>query len=196
MRKLKLQVQISIDGFIADENGLTDWLIWNWGNHWTWDKALQDYFIELTSSVDCVLLSRKMAEEGFIGHWAKVAEDKSSAQYLFAKNIASAQKLVFTKTLEGSTWANTELAKGDLTSEIKKLKAQRGKDMIVYGGASLVSSLIKAGLIDEYYLFVNPTILGDGKTVFKDVIDKMDLKLVSSIGYECGVTVAKYISKN
>lgn len=192
MRKLKLQVQISVDGYIAEINGKTDWMVWNWGDEWNWDDDLKKYFNDLTESVDCILLSRKMAEEGFIAHWAKVAENPNGPQVAFAKKITEAHKVVFTKTLDKSEWNNTDIARGDLEGEINKLKNQNGKDIIVYGGATFVSSLIKAGLIDEFYLFVNPTVLGKGMTIFKEINSDLNLTLVKSTSYDCGIVVLKY----
>ena len=78
-------------------------------------------------------------------------------------------KVVFTKTLKKSQWANTDIATGDLMEEIMNLKTQNGKDIIVYGGASFDSSLIKEGLIDDFYLFINPLAIGKGMTIFKDL---------------------------
>jgi dihydrofolate reductase len=192
MRKLKLQVQLSVDGYMATTAGKTDWLVWNWGAEWTWDNVLRNYFIELTASVDSILLSRKMAEEGFIGHWTKVAKNPGDPQYAFARPIADARKVVFTKTLEKSLWENTELAKGDLVTEINRLKNQEGKDMIVYGGATFVSSLIEAGLIDEFHLFINPAALGSGKALFKGLNSKQILALVSAGSYDCGIVALTY----
>jgi dihydrofolate reductase len=193
MRKLKLQVQISIDGFIADKNGKTDWMIWNWGQEWTWDNKLQKYFEDLTASIDCVLLSRKMAVEGFIDHWAKMADSKNS-QSSFAKIIKPAHKVVFSKTLKKSKWDNTEIAGGNLKTEIDKMKKQKGKDIIVYGGASFLSSLIHANLIDEFHLFVNPTMLGGGMPIFKEA-GKLNLDLVDAKSYACGIVVLIYQPK-
>jgi dihydrofolate reductase len=194
MRKLKLQVQISIDGFISAEDGSTDWLVWNWGPVWNWDDELKKYFNDLTDSVDCVLLSRKMAVEGFIDHWAKVAQNPNDPQFTFSSNTTKSRKVVFTKSLKQSTWDNTVLAKGDLVKEVMALKNEQGKDIIVYGGASFVSALIKAGLIDEYYLFVNPAALGKGLPIFSTLDNTMKLSLVKARSYDCGVAVLKYKS--
>src|SRR5882672_491385 len=103
MKKLKLQVQISIDGCISPHNS-QDWLVWGWGNEWTWDGALQVYFNQLTSSISCVLLSRKMAQEGFIDHWTAMGRETGNPQSIFAKVITESDKVVFSKTLEASIW--------------------------------------------------------------------------------------------
>ena len=104
-------------------------------------------------------------------------------------------KVVFTKTLDRSKWDNTSIAKGELSEEIKKLKNQIGKDIIVYGGAGFVSSLIKEDLIDEYHLFVNPAVIGSGMTIFKDINGKRNLKLVKSIPFVCGIVLLHYEPK-
>lgn len=190
MRKLKLLVQISIDGYIARTDGRTDWMIWNWGNDWEWDDKLQKDFTDITNSIDCILLSRQMAEEGFVAHWEKTAQDRNNSQYTFAKKISDTKKIVFTKTIHQSRWNNTYIAKKDFVGEINDLKKQEGNDIIVYGGATFASSLIKAGLIDEYYLFVNPTALGSGLSIFKE---QTNLTLIDAASYGCGITVLKYI---
>jgi dihydrofolate reductase len=102
-------------------------------------------------------------------------------------------KVVFTKTLNKSTWVNTEIATGDLTDEINKLKRQDGgKDIIVYGGASFDSSLIKAGLIDEFHLFVNPAAIGNGMTIFKDLNEMQKFILVKSLAFDCRIVLLHY----
>jgi dihydrofolate reductase len=188
MRKLKLQMQVSVDGYVAGPNGEMDWMVWNW------DDELKKYVIEITSSVDCIILGRKLAQ-GFIPHWASVINDPNNPDFEFAKIMAETQKVVFTKTLDKSEWSYTDLAKGDLTEEINKLKNQNGKDIIVYGGGKFVSSLIKAGLIDEFHLFVNPAALGDGMTIFNELDKKQDLILKKSIGFSCGIVLLCYEKK-
>lgn len=183
MRKLKLQMQMSIDGFVAGPKGELEWMTWNW------DNELNNYVKELTDSVDTILLGRKMTD-GFVSYWSNVKSD--SEEYTFAKKMLDKPKIVFTKTLERSKWANTILAKKDISEEINRLKKQQGKSIIVYGGAGFVSSLIKNNLIDEYHLFINPTMIGKGLTIFGNLNESMKLKLVNSIGFECGIVVNKY----
>lgn len=187
MRKLKLQVQMTVDGYVADPDGKTDWQVWNWGDDWNWDDELKKDFKEIFDSVDCILLSRKMAKEGFISHWAEAAEDPNDPRFAYAKKINETHKVVFTKTLERSEWENIDLAKGDLAKEVNLLKTQEGKDIIVYGGATFVSALIKAKVIDEFQLFVNPTAIGSGMTIFRELENRLDFTLVKSKSYECGI---------
>jgi dihydrofolate reductase len=188
LRKLKLQVQMSIDGYISGPNGEMDWLVWNW------DDKLKEYVNQLTESVDSILLGRKMTES-FISHWSDVITKPDNPDYAFAKKMIEIPKVVFTKTLNKSEWVNTDIATGDLTDEINKLKRQNGKDIIVYGGASFDSSLIKAGLIDEFHLFVNPAAIGNGMTIFKDLNEVQKFTLVKSIAFDCGIVLLHYEPK-
>lgn len=182
MRKLKLQVQMTIDGFIAGPNGEMDWMTFNW------DNELKKYVIELTEPVDCIVLGRKLAQ-GFIPYWASKPEVEDASG---VDKLNNTKKVVFTKTLDKSEWDNTVLAKGDLVDEIKKLKSQNGKDIIAYGGGTFVSNLIKARLIDEFHLFVNPVTLGTGMSIFKGLESKQNLALKKSLAFTCGIVLLCY----
>lgn len=182
MRKLKLQVQMTVDGFIAGPNGEMEWTAVDW------DKELKKYVGKITEPIDCIILGRKLAQ-GFIPHWASHPEEEG------ADKFNSTKKVVFTKTLEKSEWNNTVLAKGDLVDEITKLKRQKGNDIIAYGGATFVSALIKHGLIDEFHLFINPTAIGKGMPIFKDLDSEQNLILVKSTSFDCGIVVLNYEPK-
>jgi dihydrofolate reductase len=184
-RKLKLQVQITVDGFVAGPNGELDWMTCNWSSD------IINYVNELTDSVDTILLGRKMTE-GFISYWTDAAAEPDSPDFEFAKKMIDKPKVVFTKTMNKSPWINTVVANGELADEIDKLKKQPGKDIIVYGGAGFVSSLIKNNLIDEYHLFINPASIGKGLTIFEGLSNKLSLKLVKSIGFDCSIVVNCY----
>ncbi len=185
MRKLKLQVQMTVDGYIAGPNGEMDFMAWNW------DDGLKRYVDALTEPVDGIVLGRKLAE-GFIPHWAAVAANPSDPEFSAGKKFTDTFKVVFSKTLGKSVWNNTALAKGDLVDEITRLKTQDGKDIIAYGGATFVSALIKHGLIDEYHLFVNPVAIGGGMAIFKELGYKQDLKLIRATPFSCGIVVLHY----
>ena len=181
-------MQISVDDYIAGSNGEMDWMVWNW------DDKLKKYVFGLTEPVDTIILGRKMTD-GFISHWSDVMTKPNEPVYAFAKKMIETPKIVFTKTLKKSEWVNTDIATGDLTDEINKLKRQNGKDIIVYGGASFDSSLIKAGLIDEFHLFVNPAAIGNGMTIFKDLNEMQKFALVKSIAFDCGIVMLHYKTK-
>ncbi|MFI5159391.1 MAG: dihydrofolate reductase family protein, partial [Sphingobacteriales bacterium] len=148
------------------------------------------YVNDLTDSVDCILLGRNMTD-GFISYWKSVT-DPADPQYDFAKKMCDYDKVVFSKTLNKSEWENTRLASGDITEEVNRLKNLPGKDIIVYGGAGFVSGLIKNNLIDEYYLFINPAVTGEGMTIYKDVTARMNLKLTKAVSFSCGIVVLCY----
>ena len=101
-------------------------------------------------------------------------------------------KVVFTKTLNKSKWINTDIATGDLSDEIMKLKSRDGKDMVVYGGASFDSSLIKLGLIDEFLLFINPVAIGNGMTIFKDLNEIQKFNMIKSLAFDSGEVLLHY----
>lgn len=185
MRKLKLQMQMTVDGYVAGPNGELDWMTG------AWDDALQQYVWGITDSVDCILLGRKMAD-GFIKHWSGVAADPANPEVEAGKIFTDTHKVVFSKTLERSEWPNTDLAKGDITEEVNKLKAKPGDDIIVYGGAGFVSSLLKHRLIDDLYLFVNPVAIGEGMTIFEELANKQDFELIESRGFDCGIVLLHY----
>jgi len=195
MRKLKLQMQISLDGYVARPNGELDWMTWDM------DDKLKQFIDSLIDSSGTILLGRKMTD-GFMSHWENVVNNKpDSPEFALAKKMVDTPKVVFTKTLDKSTWINTTLAKGNLAEEIANLKKQSrslsgGEDIIVYGGAGFVSSLIKEGLIDEYHLFVNPSAIGTGMTIFKSLDRTQKFSAIQSRFYSCGITVLSYKPKN
>ena len=173
---------MSIDGFIAGPQGEMDWMTWNW------DNELAQYVTELTEPVDCILLGRVLAE-GFIPVWESRLADPEAPDAAFAGKMVHTPKVVFSKTLERIEWNNTTLAQQDLATEIMALKQQPGQDIIAYGGARFVSSLIELGLIDELHLFVNPAALGSGMRIFTG---RSQYRLVHSRGFACGIAVLHY----
>ena len=195
MGKLILETQVSLDGFMAGPEGQTDWMIWNWGPEWTWDIALQEFHTQLTLSAAHLLISRQMAEEGFIAHWRQTAEQKNS-QAIFARHIAEAPKIVISTTLSKDDlipggWETAGIA-DDLIATVEKLKKQTTGNIVVYGGATLVGSLLSHQLIDELYLLVNPVVIGQGMSVFSELKELVNFKLKEVSAYSSGITVLNY----
>lgn len=188
MRKLKLQMQITVDGYVAGSSGEQDWM------QWDWDPELERYVEEITEPVDCIVLGRKLAE-GFIPYWADVAEDPENPDHESGKMFTELPKVVFSRTLDESKWDNTTLARGDLVDEIARLKKQEGGDIIAYGGATFVSNLVKEKLIDEFHFFVNPAAIGKGMSIFNGLDSKQYFDLIQSTSFDCGIVVLQYEPK-
>lgn len=185
MRKLKLQVQMTVDGFISGPNGEMDWLCF------TWTEDIKNYVREITAPVDTILLGRKLAE-GFIPHWENVVQDLAHPEYDGGVKFTSTPKVVFSKTIHQSIWNNTTMANGDLVEEINVLKNMEGQDIIVYGGGTFVSALIKNKLIDELHLFINPTAIGNGMPIFKELAAMQAFNVLHVKHFDCGIIVLTY----
>lgn len=180
-------MQMSIDGFVAGPNGEMDWMVWNW------DEVIKTHTAALTESCDTILLGRKTAE-GMTMYWPAVSSnpEASDEDRYMAEKMNGNAKFVFSKTISELEWSNTTVVQDDIITAVNKIKKQPGKDIITYGGAGFVSSLIRFNLIDEYHLFVNPAILGNGMAIFKTVTDRLNLKLVNSTTGSCGIVILQY----
>ena len=187
MRKVKLSMQMTINGYVGQPNGEMDWMTWNP------DDEFLGFINSQYDSSDTMLLGRKLAD-GFIEFWENALDKNPDTP--FAKKIVDMPKVVFTKTLDQSTWNNTTLAKGNPAKEIADLKKQNGKDILVVGGADFVSSLIKEGLIDEYHLIVNPTAIGSGMTIFNSLDRIQKFTPTQAKLYSGGKIVLSYKPKN
>ena len=183
MRKLKLQMHISVDGFVAGPNGELDWVTW------AEDPELISFVVELTDSCDTMLIGRKMAE-GFMQHWEAVQPEDPT--FAFAQKMVGMRKIVFSHSQKTISGKNASITNEDLSTAVKKLKAEPGKDIIVYGGAGFVSSLIKEGLIDEFNLRVEPVMINKGLPIFNLLEHRQKLDLISVTPYAHGVHIARY----
>ena len=179
MRKLKLQMQMTVDGFVAGPEGQLDWMTWEM------DEKLIAFINQLTDTSDAILMGRKMTE-GFVKYWEGV--QPSSPEYEFAQKMVNLPKVVFSKTVTSMEGRNVRVENS--LDAINELKRQDGKDLIVYGGATFVRSLIENGLIDELNLFVNPVAIGEGLRIFSA---RTKLKLAASTAYSSGIVINTYL---
>jgi dihydrofolate reductase len=184
-------MQMSLDGLVSTgPNDEQKWI------NWETIHEIIPYVLELLDSCDTNIIGRKMAYE-YIPYWQDVVKNPAHEMYELGVRIVNIKKIVFTKTLDKPEpeWENTELAKEYLADEIKKLKSQTGKDIIVYGGSSFVSSLISEGLIDEFIFFLNPVAIGKGVPIFDKIKDFQRFNLKKSIVYDCGIVMLNYEPK-
>ena len=177
MRKVVLQMAMTLDGMVAGPDSEMDWLF----SHS--DNTSRAYIDNLLNNSDHILIGRNMAP-GFLDYWPT---DKTE----FGAKINKLPKTIFSKTLDKAEWPNVTVAK-DITSEIARLKSEPGKNLILYGGAGLVQSFINLNLIDEYNLVVVPIILGKGLPLFANLKSSTKLNLVKTTNNTLGVVIFHY----
>ena len=138
------------------------------------------------AAADTLLLGRRTYEE-FAGYWADKGSDVE-----FADQINTIPKLVASTTLDAVDWKNSTLIRGDVAQELRRIKAEPGRDISITGSATLVRSLLRDGLIDELQLLVHPIVVGSGKRLFEEIGDRVPLKLVASRTLGTGVLYLTY----
>jgi len=189
MRKIIAALQVSLDGFIEGPNGELDWVE-------TWEGE----GFNVLPQIDTCILGGGMYSgyeqywrailanpEGILAFTGKVA---SKGEIDYAHFADKTPHIVLSKTMGEVTWKNTRIVRD--VEEIRKLKQQPGKDMHAVGGATLVSSLMNLGLIDELRLVVHPIVLGGGKALFKDVKGRHALKLLEAKPLKSGMVCLTY----
>lgn len=188
MRKLKLQMQVTLDGY--NSTGPNDEQRWV-----TWDlDGILPSVLDLLDSSDTILIGRKLAD-GYIPFWQDTSTKPNDPMYELATRIVNSRKVVFSKTLTQSSWDTAEIATGLLKDEVNALKSQKGKDLIVYGGSSFVASLIQEGLIDEFHFYINPIAIGKGISAFGMLDNWQHLTLINSTTFDSGILLVIYKRK-
>jgi dihydrofolate reductase len=188
MRKLIAALQTSLDGFIEGPNGELDWAMAE--DEETWREM-----DETLSSVDTFILGRGMYPD-YEQYWLALLANPSGTrnENAYARRADKIPHFVLSKTLNKVAWKTTRIIRD--VEEIRKMKQGPGKDMLTFGGATLVSSLMNLGLIDEVRLMVNPLILGRGKALFKDVKQRHILKLIRAKPLKSGKIALVYSTRS
>ncbi|HEY1405256.1 MAG TPA: dihydrofolate reductase family protein [Spirochaetota bacterium] len=174
MRKIIVAMQVTLDGFIEGPKGELDWAMKEDAE--TWKEVF-----ELHDSADTLLLGRVMYP-AFEKYWLSVLSGRhgSENEIAYAKRADKMQKLLFSTTVSSVEWETTRIIKDNVEGEMRKMKQQSGKNMLMLGGAGLVSSFMNSGLVDEIHLLINPVILGGGKPLFGNLNKRERLHLISS----------------
>lgn len=179
MRKLIMWNMVTLDGYFE---GAQPWDLdfHNAG----WGEELQRFSNEQMSAADLLLFGR-VTYEGMAQYW-------STATGETAEHMNSIQKVVFSRTLTSADWTNTRLVSTDAAEEVARLKQQPGKDILVFGSGELCASLMRAGLIDEYRLGLNPIVLGEGKPLFKSGTGPTKMRLLEARPLQTGCVLLFY----
>ncbi|MDF2546319.1 MAG: putative oxidoreductase [Anaerosolibacter sp.] len=177
-RRIILDLAVSLDGFIEGLSGEVDWCIMDE------DMGFNDFL----NGIDTILYGRKSYE--LWGQYAPVNEAADTERALW-ELVHSKKKYVFSKTLTKID-KKAILINDNIAEEVKKLKKELGKDIWLYGGASLITAFMNLGLVDEYRLSVHPVILGAGKPLFVDIKQRQELKLVDTRRFSSGVVQLCY----
>ncbi len=187
MRKLVLFLHASLDGFVEGPNGPMDigWV--------SYDADLEKHAKHILSSADTVIWGRGTYEMMY-SYWPTIPANPSASQHErdHAEWIEKTTKVVFSTKLDRVEWNNSRLVKEHIEEEIKKLKQQPGKDMVILGSPRLAHYLMPFDLIDEYKITVSPVLIGSGLPLFQGIKEKVNLKLIESKTFDSGALGLAY----
>jgi dihydrofolate reductase len=172
MRKIILQLAVSLDGFIEGPKGEFDWCFTDQ------DYGMSDFF----KRIDAVFMGRKSYELALAMESEAPTGFPKMKEYVFSNTMQTAKDGVV-------------IVRGDIKMEVDKIKNQEGKDIWLFGGADLVSNLMNLGLVDELILAIHPVVLGAGKPLFKEITDRTWLELTSHEVYSSGLVMLRYSIK-
>jgi len=186
MRKIISFMHISLDGFVAGPNGEMDWI--------TVNQEIFDHGEKRISKGDTALYGR-VTYDMMESYWPTAADKPNATTHDInhSKWYAGVHKVVLSRTMEGADLDNTTIISNNLQERIKEITQQPGEDILLFGSPTATHSLIGLNMIDGYWLFVNPVILGKGIPLFKGVQDKTKLKLLNTTKFDSGVTELNYI---
>jgi dihydrofolate reductase len=189
MRKIISFMHISLDGFVAGPNGEMDWI--------KVDEELFNYVGKRISGGDTSLYGR-VTYQMMENYWPTAADKPTATKHDIehSKWYSKVHKVVLSKTMKDTGLTNTTIISDNLSDRFNEIKQSRNggsKDILLFGSPTATHSLIQLNLIDGYWLFVNPIILGQGIPLFKDIKDSIKLKLLQTTRqFTCGVTELNY----
>jgi len=182
MPRLIMFNSVSLDGYFTSATGDMSWAH-RYDPEWS-------AFVGGNASGDAALAFGRKTYDLMASYWPTPLAAKNNPGVAEAMNRFP--KVVFSRTLDKAEWNNTKLVKGDLATEVRKMKREPGKDMVIMGSGSIVSQLAEHGLIDEYQIVLTPVALGAGRTLFEGQNKKLDLKLMKTRTFGNGNVVLWY----
>lgn len=177
MRRAIVSNMMTLDGFLEGPKHELDWHVV--------EPEFFAYAGEMLRSTGIILFGRRTYEM-MAAYWPTAARDE------IADRMNNLPKAVFSRTLAEAKWNNSTLVRGEAAAEVRRLKQESGEDLVVLGSAELASSLLRAGLIDEYRVLVNPVILGAGKPMFPGFEERVPLRLSGVREFHSGVAMLSY----
>ncbi|MEO5595279.1 MAG: dihydrofolate reductase family protein [Chitinophagaceae bacterium] len=185
MRKITLLLHTTLDGFVAGPNGEMDWI--------KIDSEIFDLVGNLTNDADTALYGR-VTYEMMDSYWPDAGSQPNATKHDIEHSrwYNKVNKVVLSKTLKSNEANKLAVIAGNVLHEIEKLKSQPGGNILIIGSPGAAHSLMEHNLIDEYWLFVNPIILGKGIPAFAKIMNKVILQLVTGKVLSCGVTALQY----
>lgn len=185
MRKIISFMHMSLDGFVAGPNGEMDWIKVN--------EEIFDFVGKRISEADTAMYGR-VTYQMMEGYWPTAADKPGASKHDIehSKWYAHVHKIVLSKTMKGAVLPNTEIISDNLAERIKEIKQSGNGEIAVFGSPSATHALMELGLIDGYWLFLNPVILGKGIPLFAGIKDKVKLQLLNTHPFACGVTELNY----
>jgi len=189
MRKIISFMHISLDGFVAGPNGEMDWI--------KVDEEIFDYVGDRISKGSTALYGR-VTYQMMENYWPTAGDEPGASKHDIehSKWYKKVDKIVLSKTMNHAGLTNTTIISGNLADRINEIKQSENgasKEILLFGSPSATHSLIQLNLIDGYWLFVNPIILGQGIPLFVDIKEKIKLKLLNTRQFTCGVTELNYM---
>ena len=185
MKKIISFMHVSLDGFVAGQNGELDWV--------KIDQEIFDYVGKRISEGDIALYGR-VTYQMMESYWPTAGDKPTATRHDIehSKWYSKVHKVVLSKTMNGAGLSNTKIISENLSDSINETKQQGDADILLFGSPTATHSLIQLNLIDGYWLFVNPIILGQGIPLFVDIKDKIKLNLLTTRQFTCGVTELNY----
>lgn len=182
MRKVILNLPLTLDGYIEGPDAEMDWLVRDE------EINFSDILNEILSDKDIIFYGRVSYDK-----WGNIPSEKNASQKAKDVNtlMHSKQKYVFSNTKKGDD-TNAIFINSNIKESVLKIKEQQGKDIWLYGGAKLATTFLNFDLIDEYRLAVHPVILGKGKPLFQNIGDRHKLTLTDAKSYKSGVILLTY----
>ena len=186
MRKIISFMHMSLDGFVAGPNGEMNWI--------KVDAEIFDHIGKRISETDTALYGR-VTYEMMGGYWPNAGNGPDASKHDIDHSAwyNKAHKLVLSRTMQGKSLQNTKIICDNLAAEINEIKQGPGSEILLFGSPTATHALIQQNLIDGYWLFINPVILGQGIPLFTGIKDKINLKLLTTRPFTSGVTELRYL---